>query len=109
MGKMPNIQWQLHSDWWLVLTALLCLVILYYHILEFNWRKSIMWGLLCINLITTIGIVSIIFSKPEIHLWRNKNQKRRLWSHQSQGHCVNQNFSSSIFLLQKGVEIQQSP
>jgi competence protein ComEC len=109
LGKLPNQQIQLHSQWWLVLIAILSLVILYYLLLEFNWRKSILWGLLSVNLITAIGSVSIVLSRPEIHLWRNKNQKRRLWSHQSRGHCSNQKFSPSIFLVQKGVEIQQSP
>ena len=109
LGKMPNLQIQFHAQWWLVLIAILSLVILYYLLLEFTWRKSILWGLLSINLITAIGTVSIVFSRPEIHLWRNKNQKRRLWSHQSQGHCSDQKFSPSIFLVQKGVEIQQSP
>jgi ComEC/Rec2-related protein len=109
LGKLPNQQIQLHSQWWLVLIAILSLVIFYYLLLEFNWRKSILWGLLSINLITAIGTVSIVFSRPEIHLWRSKNQKRRLWSHQSQGHCSDEKFSPSIFLVQKGVENQQSP
>ena len=109
LEKLPNLQIQLHTQWWLVFIAIVSLVILYYLLLEFNWRKSILWGLLSINLIIAIGTVSIVFSRPEIHLWRNKNQKRRLWSHQSQGYCSDQKYSPSIFLVQKGVEIQQSP
>ena len=109
LEKLPNLQIQFHAQWWLVLIAILSLVVLYYLLLEFTWRKSILWGLISINLISAIGTIYMVFSRPEIHLWRNKNQKRRLWSHQSQGHCSNQKFSPSIFLVQKGVEIQQSP
>jgi competence protein ComEC len=109
LEKLPNLQIQFHAKWWLVLMAILSLTILYFLLLEFNWRKSILWGLVSMNLITGIGTGYIVFSKPEIHLWRIKNQKRRLWSHQSQGHCSNPRFSPSIFLVQKGVEIQQSP
>ncbi len=109
LEKLPNLQWQLHSIWWLVFLAILSLVILYYLLLEFKWRKSVLFGLLSVNFIAALGTLSIVFSRPEISLWRDKNQKRRLWSHQSQGYYSNTKYSPSIFLVQKGVEIQQSP
>ena len=107
--QFPYLQWQLHTAWWLLLIVTLFLAAIYYLALESKWRMLTVFGISGINLIVALGIISIVSSKPEIHLWRNQKQKRRLWNHQSQGFYSGPHKWPSTFLIQKGVEFQQSP
>lgn len=109
LGQFPYLQCQLHEAWWILLTITLFLAGVYYLALESKWRMLAVFGMSGMNLIAAIGIISIVCSKPEIHLWRNQTQKRRLWIHQSEGYYSGPKKWSSTFLLQKGVEFQQSP
>jgi hypothetical protein len=109
LGQFPYLQWQLHATWWIVLVITLFLAGVYYLALESKWRVLAVLGISGMNLIAAFGIISIVFSKPEIHLWRNQTQKRRLWNHQSEGYYSGPKKWPSTFLLQKGVEFQQSP
>jgi hypothetical protein len=109
LSNLPSLQYQLHASWLLVLMVIITIVMVYYCILESKWKKGLSIALMGGNFILILSTVNIILSSPEIHCWRKNGQKNILWSHQSIGFVTSPEKRLSTFMVQKGVELNQSP
>ncbi len=109
LHALPHLQWQLHYTWWGILLLLALVSMAYYTLLEAKWARALKMLFWTANLGCSISIFNAALSKPEIHLWRERKDKKRLWSHQGYGQYSGQQKTPSIFLMQKGVPIEQSP
>ncbi len=109
LSNLPSLQYQLHASWFLVLVGIITIVMVYYCILESKWKKGLSIALVGGNSILILSTVNILLSPPEIHCWRKNGQKNILWSHQSIGFVTSPEKRLSTFMVQKGVELNQSP